>query len=1060
MALRLLFPDSPVRVGSTSRVGFSVGTKVVNQRNDAGAGGRSKDRLSIRLLGELQILDGSGRAMALPASKKTRALIGYLVATGQPKRRERLCDLFWDGPDDPRAELRWCLNKIRPLLNEAGIMRLVADREHVRFEAGDADVDIAHIRCLHPAALPYAPIEQLKEAVGLFRGEFLDGLDLPACYLYHDWCILEREACSKLRLAVLSTLIERLRDAPEEALGYARALVSLDPLSESGHATVVRVLGQLGRAKDALQHYRFARATLSRELGTPQAGELERARQTVQSSPAARVVTTPLRSQAREPRASSVKSHPVVVPSVGRIAERARFDEMLVAATAKRSTHVLLVTGDAGIGKSHELAHIRERMCSLGGCAAGARAFEAEGVRAYGIWSDLLAVLARNRDLESLHRLAPLLPKTGAESIDALDPTRLFDGVAEFIRAVASERPIVVTLDDLQWIDESSASLLHYLVRELCEPSALLLVCAARSGELPDNIAASGVLRELRHSGRLQEVTLGPLDTQDTADLVHAVDATLDSAQIACKSEGNPLFTLELARVHAQGSVDRGHGLEALISSELARLTVASRDLLPWAAAFGRSFTIDVLARVASLQIPDLLKALRELEQRRIIRPIGDDRYDFVHDLVRQTAYAGISQPRRKLVHRHIAHFLGPVAESDDAVASDLARHAALGDEYAVAARACILAGERSLRLFANAEAVAFAERGRLYLERLPPDAERLEMQIALLKVRILAAAGPGMRPLPPLRDEVAEAVAEAERRGLHALAATCHYLLSVIHQQAGEIGRARDYTLQAAHAGRASDPATQARQLANTARCLLELEAEIPRSRTLINEAQALAGPLRLELCEKHLARGLLHRWDGQAGEAVTCIQLALQLARSEADRWRECICLRWLATLQFERGEYPAVRAYCAQLRDIGDKLGEDEAPLTATLEALARAAGGDAAVTESLAEGLEQMAAIDDKSYLAYALNEAARLHMKWGHADATARFATQALTVAEGIHRTNEIVIARVLLARARLDMGEDDGSALHALIEQFPAEDCISSRARSALRDTAGYSFQR
>ena len=90
--------------------------------------------LKIRLLGELQLGRGDGPALALPASKKTRALLGYLIATGQAHRRERLCDLFWDGPDDPRAELRWSLSKIRPLLNDGGAS-LVADRAAGRHRA-------------------------------------------------------------------------------------------------------------------------------------------------------------------------------------------------------------------------------------------------------------------------------------------------------------------------------------------------------------------------------------------------------------------------------------------------------------------------------------------------------------------------------------------------------------------------------------------------------------------------------------------------------------------------------------------------------------------------------------------------------------------------------------------------------------------------------------------------------------------------------------------------------------------------------------------------------------
>ena len=75
------------------------------------AGGQKA--LTIRLLGELAVVRG-GEALELPASKKARALLGYLVATGRSHMRERLCELLWDGPDDPRAQLRWSLWKLRP----------------------------------------------------------------------------------------------------------------------------------------------------------------------------------------------------------------------------------------------------------------------------------------------------------------------------------------------------------------------------------------------------------------------------------------------------------------------------------------------------------------------------------------------------------------------------------------------------------------------------------------------------------------------------------------------------------------------------------------------------------------------------------------------------------------------------------------------------------------------------------------------------------------------------------------------------------------------------------
>src|SRR5258708_30561029 len=99
--------------------------------------------LEIRVLGELELLRG-GKTVPLPASKKTRALLGYLVvASARPQPRQRLCELFWDGPDDPRAALRWSLSKIRPLVDDSKATRLVADREHVTFEPRAAAIDLA-----------------------------------------------------------------------------------------------------------------------------------------------------------------------------------------------------------------------------------------------------------------------------------------------------------------------------------------------------------------------------------------------------------------------------------------------------------------------------------------------------------------------------------------------------------------------------------------------------------------------------------------------------------------------------------------------------------------------------------------------------------------------------------------------------------------------------------------------------------------------------------------------------------------------------------------------------
>src|SRR5262245_59296798 len=106
---------------------------------------RERRVLGLRLLGEIELLRDGARE-ALPPSRKTRALLAYLAATGKPHRRERLCAMFWNVPDDPRGSLRWSLSRLRALVDEPDAPRIVATRDTVAFEPRGADVDLLAIR--------------------------------------------------------------------------------------------------------------------------------------------------------------------------------------------------------------------------------------------------------------------------------------------------------------------------------------------------------------------------------------------------------------------------------------------------------------------------------------------------------------------------------------------------------------------------------------------------------------------------------------------------------------------------------------------------------------------------------------------------------------------------------------------------------------------------------------------------------------------------------------------------------------------------------------------------
>src|ERR1700676_2403641 len=96
--------------------------------------------VEIRLLGDPRLIR-DGEELALPASKKTRALLFYLASTGSRHRRDALCDLLWDGPNDPRAELRWSLSKIRSAFGDDTRFPISADRERIGLDVTRIKVD-------------------------------------------------------------------------------------------------------------------------------------------------------------------------------------------------------------------------------------------------------------------------------------------------------------------------------------------------------------------------------------------------------------------------------------------------------------------------------------------------------------------------------------------------------------------------------------------------------------------------------------------------------------------------------------------------------------------------------------------------------------------------------------------------------------------------------------------------------------------------------------------------------------------------------------------------------
>jgi DNA-binding SARP family transcriptional activator/nucleoside-triphosphatase THEP1 len=996
------------RVGSTTRTGAT---------------------LHVRLLGDVELHRGDGPALALPPSRRTRALLGYLVATGTAHSRSALCDLLWDGTDDPRASLRWSLTKLRPLVDgDGGTPRLRADRDKVGFVGERCHVDSLQVDALLQG-WPHLelPLDTLEDAARRLQGEFLEGLELPACYRFHHWWMAERERFARCRRGVLEALVARLADAPERALPYGRAMVASDPLAEPAHATLVRLLAAAGRYPEAEQHYAYARALLRREIALPDGGDLDQTIRAVRRHQRQAAAAPPASAPASAPPGGAARTAPgpriadLARPAatgravlVGRAAESEAIEAALAQPT---NASVLLLLGEPGIGKTRLLEHAADRARARGFGLIGARCFEAEAVRPYGFWIDALRAVP-TEDIDERVRAA-VAPLRGGR-VGALSRDELFDATALLLDGLAAQRPQLVVVDDLQWIDEASAALLHYVTRRLGDATRpVVFVAAARAGEVDDNAGARSLLQSLARVRPLSRLEPQPLAEPEVRRWLG--NQLPDVAAALRDSGGNPLYLVELARVHdggrPRGNAGDRQALETLIGARLQTLDEAARDLLGWAATLAGSFGAERLADITAMPLTDVLPRIALLERRGLLRADAEGGLDFAHGLVRQAVYRSLSMVRRRAQHRQIARTLLAASADDPWLHGEVVHHACLAGDTPVAARAALAAGEHWLRVFANRDAAQVAERGLALLDGLAAGAPRTRLEVGLLRLRVAAAAAPGGRGLPDLRVRIRHAVDAALAQGQHGVASSGWEILAYWCQQTGDALGAQEATLAAERCARLADSFTRCQQLANTGRCLIDIEADGERGRALLANAEALAAELQLPLMELEWGRGLVARADGDLAGARGALERAVALARAASNHWREYECMLALATVEYELGRFDDVLRHVDEVADAARRMGEPQVPFADALAALARQRLGDASADAAVQASLAALRERDAKAHLAYALNEAAARALGNGLPAAASQLAAEALGAAQAVRRPTLIARARATLAAA-------------------------------------------
>ena len=128
----------------------------------------------------------------------------------RPIHRAKLCELLWDVPDDPRGALRWCLTKVRGLLDEPDHKRVKAENDWVSIDASTIDVDALWVAARVAAAISGGDLDLLKQLAAKFEGEFLEGFEADRIPLFEAWLIGERQRFQGLHADVLSRIIALL----------------------------------------------------------------------------------------------------------------------------------------------------------------------------------------------------------------------------------------------------------------------------------------------------------------------------------------------------------------------------------------------------------------------------------------------------------------------------------------------------------------------------------------------------------------------------------------------------------------------------------------------------------------------------------------------------------------------------------------------------------------------------------------------------------------------------------------------------------------------------------
>lgn len=206
--------------------------------------------LEILLLGPVAVCR-NGRPVALARSRKLRALLSILVIEGRSVSRTWLCDLLWDRPNDPRAELRWHLSKLRQIVDEPARARVLSDDDEIGIDLEGCVVDALEVLSVEQGHSP--SLKRLKELAALFRGPFLGDLELSGAPA-EQWLTAQRRRFASCRIGLLKQIAAALPADSGEVEPHLERWLELAPFDVAAHQRLLNHLVSRGRIAEADNH--------------------------------------------------------------------------------------------------------------------------------------------------------------------------------------------------------------------------------------------------------------------------------------------------------------------------------------------------------------------------------------------------------------------------------------------------------------------------------------------------------------------------------------------------------------------------------------------------------------------------------------------------------------------------------------------------------------------------------------------------------------------------------------------------------------------------------------